>query len=348
MSEENKNENKEPEKAIEYEDVLGKYNTKKWWLSFLFGIILGIAVVVPGISGAAIAIIFKLYDKMIFAFGNLFKKFSKCFFFLLPIGIGFIVGFPAGFFAIKWLLGIVPFAMICCFAGLMIGSFPVVFQEIKGSSKTTGKSLVFLSGILVPLLIGGIAVLLSKGSFEDPYLSLTQGEDTKDYQLAIDTFKDFPWWLYVIAVPIGFVLGLTQVVPGLSATAFLMMIGYFKALVSSVSMEYFKLYPQIFAFYLLMAVGVILGFVLTSKVIDKLFSWNRDFVYHLIVGLSLGSIIAIFLNTDSVAIYVAWANGLTQKSIIDLAISLPLMVAGFFGSYSLVRYQRKHESHITD
>ena len=51
--------------------------------SFILGIFIGLAIIAPGISGSTVAIILKLYDKFLYAVGNLFKRFKVCFLFLL-------------------------------------------------------------------------------------------------------------------------------------------------------------------------------------------------------------------------------------------------------------------------
>ena len=77
------------------EIALIKYNKKTWCKSGLLGFFIGLAVIVPGISGSTVAIIFKLYDQFLYAVGNLFKKFKQCFAFLLPIGLGMVLGVGA-------------------------------------------------------------------------------------------------------------------------------------------------------------------------------------------------------------------------------------------------------------
>ena len=61
------------------EIALIKYNKKTWCKSALLGLFIGLAVIVPGISGSTVAIIFKLYDSFLYAVGNFFKKFKVCF-----------------------------------------------------------------------------------------------------------------------------------------------------------------------------------------------------------------------------------------------------------------------------
>ena len=59
------------------------------------GICIGIAAIVPGVSGGTLAVLLKVYDKMIEAIGNIFKHFKKSFKTLLPIGLGVLFGILA-------------------------------------------------------------------------------------------------------------------------------------------------------------------------------------------------------------------------------------------------------------
>lgn len=346
---ENEDENQEPPKTVKIgkkkeEPVfdLGRYDTKSWFKSFFLGAFIGLAIVVPGISGSAVAIIFRLYDKLIYSFANIFKRFKACFVFLLPIAIGAILGFAVGFVLVKLLLDYIPFGLVGFFAGLMVGALPTVLEELKGDKVTVGKGILMAIGILIPLIIGAISVSMSyfDGSYDLVYGLQQESSAGTTY---IDRFGDFPWWIYVVAIPIGLFLGFSQVIPGLSATAFLMLIGFFRPLVDSVSPTYWSNYPQIFAFYALMGISLIAGFILTSKLMTKLFAWNRPLVFRIIVGMSIGSIAAMFLNPDSLGIYLSWAEGINTRMIVDFALFLPLTVGGFFASNLLIRYGKKEK-----
>lgn len=89
------------EQEQEQEIELIKYNKASWAKSFILGIFLGLGVIIPGISGSTIAIIFGLYAQLLFAFGNILKKFKNCVRFLLPIFLGMIVGVAVGFYLLK-------------------------------------------------------------------------------------------------------------------------------------------------------------------------------------------------------------------------------------------------------
>ncbi|MBQ8295460.1 MAG: DUF368 domain-containing protein [Clostridia bacterium] len=307
-----------------------KYNKKTWCKSALLGFFIGLAVIVPGISGSTVAIIFKLYDQFLYALGNLFKKFKACFTFLLPIGLGLLVGVLLGFITVQQLLDLLPFAIVCLFAGLMCGAFPAVKDELKGAQFTAKRIVLFTLGLCIPVALGCVSALMS----------------TKSVDGASDVFADVAWWHALLAILIGAVVGITQIVPGLSASAFLMAVGWFSSLVDSVSMTYWKSNPSVFFVYAGLAIGFLIGLFAFSKLLTYLFSVARHTAYSMIVGLSLGSILSMFCNGDIVEVYASWAiNG---AAWLDIALGVVLLAAGVIGAYRLVCYQRKKDAEETE
>lgn len=296
------------------------YNKKTWCKSALLGFFVGLAVIVPGISGSTVAIIFKLYDAFLYAVSNLFKQFRRCFFFLLPIAIGIVIGLAAGFFTVQKALEYIPFAIVGGFAGLMCGAFPAVTDELKGAERTPKRVALFLAGVAIPVAAAICSIVLSGGAG-----------------------KDFSaWWRIALCVPVGAIVGLTQVVPGLSASAILMSIGYFTPLVESVHVTYWKANPIIFLTYAALGVGFLIGIFFSSGALTRAFEKARHTAYSMIVGLSLGSIIAMFCNVEIFAVYKAWAkSGVAWK---DFWLGVALFAAGAAIAYLLVRYQRKKDA----
>ncbi len=309
------------------EIALTKYNKKTWGKSCLLGFFIGLAVIVPGISGSTVAIIFKLYDQFLYALGNLFKKFKQCFVFLLPIGIGIVLGVALGFFAVQQVLDILPFAVVCLFAGLMCGAFPAVKEEVKDAKPTPLRIILFCVGVLLPVAIGAFSAFLGGGSGGDAFASVQ-------------------WWQVLLAVFVGMVVGLTQIVPGLSASAFLMAVGWFGSVVGSVHLSYWQQNPAIFLVYGGLAVGFLIGLLGFSKLLTQLFAKARDTAYSMIVGLSLGSILSMFCNGDIVEVYLSWSNGTGKNPLLDILLGVALFIVGVVGAYLLVRYQRKKDKEL--
>ncbi len=310
------------------EIALIKYNKKTWCKSGLLGFFIGLAVIVPGISGSTVAIIFKLYDQFLYALGNLFKKFKQCFLFLLPIGIGIVIGVALGFIAVQQLIDLLPFAIVCLFAGLMCGAFPAVKDELKGAKPTPLRIGLFCVGILIPVALGAVSAFLGGGE-------------------GGNVFANVQWWHILLAVLVGIVIGLTQIVPGLSASAFLMAVGWFGSIVSSVHFSYWQENPSVFLVYGGLAVGFFIGIFGFSKVLTNLFARARHTSYSMIVGLSLGSILSMFCNGDIVEVYLSWSQGGAVNPALDIVLGVVLFAIGVVGAYLLVRYQRKKDKEAT-
>ena len=318
------------------EIALIKYNKKTWSKSALLGFFIGLAVIVPGISGSTVAIIFKLYNQFLYALGNLFKQFKKCFIFLLPIGIGIVIGVLMGFLAVERLLDILPFAVVCLFAGLMSGAFPAVSDEVKGAKRTPWRIVLFALGVAVPLTLGCVSALMTINA---PVTEEIEGVTTT-------IFDKVQWWHIVLGLVFGAVVGITQIVPGMSASAFLMAVGWFQSLVSSVSLTYWKENPAVLLVYGALVVGFFIGVLGFSGVLTKLFEKAHDASYFAIVGLSLGSILSIFCNGDIMEVYMSWATGEVQGKmlIVNIVLGVALFIGGVIGAYALVRYQRKKDA----
>lgn len=320
--------------------ALLKYNKKTWCKSALLGFIIGLAVIVPGISGSTVAIIFKLYDQFLYAIGNLFKKFKACFFFLLPIGLGVVVGVLSGFLGVKKLLDVNLFAVVCLFAGLMSGAFPAVKDEIKGAKITPKRAVLFAIGLCIPVALGCVSASMTA----QDVAAKSAGYQELAQDRAVSTlFDSVNAWQVLLALVIGYAVALTQIVPGLSASALLMAIGWYKSVLDSASLTYIQANPAVLLIFAGLGVGFVLGLLTFSRVLTALFNKARHTSYCMIVGLSLGSIISMFCNGDVMEVYMAWAAGEVVASSVWLSLGLGVMLfaVGAVVSYLLVRYERK-------
>lgn len=282
------------------------------------GFFIGLAVIVPGVSGSTVAIIFKLYDKLLYALGNILRRFKKCLRFLLPIGAGVLVGFALGFFAVRYLLDKSPFAVVALFAGLMAGAYPAVTDELKGAKRSPKNVALFAAGLAVPVALCLVSVFAGAGE---------------------RSLEGLAWPHYLLFLVLGYIVAVTQVVPGLSATAVLMIAGYFKPIMDSVSVSYWGANPQVFAVYACLAAGFAIGLVSFSKGLTKVFDRHRKTAFFCIAGLSLGSIVTMFFNPEIYSVYRSWAGG--AEFALDLGLGIALFVAGAAVAYLFVRYERK-------
>ena len=296
--------------------------TAKRLLVFALGIFIGLAVIVPGVSGAAVAMMLGLYTAMIYAMGNVFTDFKRCIRFLLPLLLGALIGFGAGFFAIQKLFGDYLFEVVCLFVGFMIGALPAIVREIRGEKITPLSASLFILGFLIPIAVGIISIFLS-------------GDNTGG------AFKEFPIWKYFAYFPLGILVSLTQIVPGLSATAILMAFGQFAPILASVKLSYIMENPEVLILLLSLGVGFLAGLVLISKLFSLILARHKITAFFMISGMSLGSVVSMFINPDTFSVYTAWIDG-TQSPTLPIVIGALLLSLGFVASFLLVRYEAKH------
>ncbi len=319
------------------EIALIRYNKKTWCKSALLGFFVGLAIIVPGISGSTVAIIFKLYDQFLYALGNLFKQFKRCFLFLLPIGIGIVLGVLLGFIGVKSLLKILPFAIICLFAGLMLGAFPAVYDEVRDAKRTPLRIVLFAVGLAIPIVMGCVSAV---GTWN----MQTNGVPTESGgALVLKTFENIGAGHVFASLALGVAMGITQIVPGLSFSAVMMAVGWFSDFIASISLTYWQANPSIFLVYGGMGIGLIASVLALSKGLTVLFSKARHTAYSMIVGLSLGSVLSMFCNGDIMEVYLSWAQGTAANPVVDIILGVVLFAVGIVCAYLLVRYQRKQD-----
>ncbi len=319
MEEEVKGSDTDNSSVSEEQTVSLKYRDKKEVLKGgVLGAFIGLAIIVPGVSGSAVAMILHMYEKLLYALGNLLKKFKVCLPFLLPIAIGAVLGIVVGFFGVRALLNVLPFAVVALFAGLMFGAFPAVGDQIKSEKRTPLRVILFVAGALVPIALSLVSVFAASGN---------------------NSLEDLRIYHYIAFLVLGYAVAITQLVPGLSATALLMIFGYFTPLMNSVSLTYWQDNPQIFIVYGLLIVGFVAGLLTVSKAMSRLLDKRRAPAMYTVAGLSLGSALSMFFNPEIYAVYESWSAGVPVG---EIALGVVLFVVGVAVAYLFVRYERGH------
>jgi putative membrane protein len=306
--------------AAEGDSPIIKMNTKSRALALLLGVFIGLAVIIPGVSGSTIAIIFGLYTSMLYAIGNIFNDFKRCFAFLLPLGIGVVAGFLAGFLIIQRFFGDYMFEIVCLFVGLMIGALPAITREIKGEKLTPARAVLFPVGIIIPVAIGVLSIALTSGS-------TASGE----------SFTAFPPALFLLYFPLGFVVSATQIIPGLSATAILMATGQFAPILNSLHLDYILENPVVLGLYASIGLGFLAGLVIISRIFERILKAHKVTAFFLVSGLSIGSIVSMFVNPDMWEVYTLWGN--RESATASLIVGIVLLAIGFALSFVLTRYE---------
>ena len=284
----------------------------------LVGAGIGAAVIVPGISGGTIAYVSGAFKKLVSAADTLFSKlFWKSLCILIPFGIGAILAIAALYFPITLAFEHCMLAIVCLFAGFMLGSIPSIVDKVKDKEPSWLEFLLALIGMAVVVAFG---LLSLKFNLNDNVQS---------------TFDNNEWYLYPILIGVGIISSSGLIVPGFSGSMLLMVIGFYDKILNLIkqipSNPWWSLL-RLFSF----AVGVLIGFVFLSKTMKSLFEKHPRGTNFVVLGFLIGSIIAIFVN-DQMFDYLK-----SNLNLLDYILSPIFLIIGVVGSYLIVIYVRKH------
>lgn len=247
---------------------------------------IGVAMIIPGVSGGTIAVLFNVYEKLIGAISDLRKDFKNSFFFLLPIALGALCGIAALYFPLKYAIQYAPVPTILLFAGLMTGSLPKLFKDTR---KNGFKPTDFIALILPLALVVGICFIPALGQ--------------------ADLSESMLWWGYVVLVLIGALASCALVVPGVSGSLLLLIFGYYQPILDVIS-QIFSDFPHSLLVLALFAAGLIAGFFSIAKLMKLLLKKFPRATGWAIMGFVLGSIPALcftdeFLNAKIDGVQIA-------------------------------------------
>ncbi len=319
---------------------------KAFFKRFFAGMGIGAGAAIPGVSGAAVAVIFKVYEEIITAVNNFRKQFGYALKVLLPILLGIICAVIPCIILFSFAFEHFLFILISLFAGFLIGSFPGITDEVKGVKPNTKQIIIMIIGGLFVITLGVVSVVLG---------------DAMNLQ---GLFDNMPWWLYLVLIPVGAVAAVALTVPGLSGSLILLIIGFYRPLVdhakgwgSEIIHGNWGHIGQLLGMLACFAIGCVIGVVLVSKIMSVLLRKSKESTFFGIIGFILGSIVVLFFNYESVNYYKNWL-GISLPEYVKVAPYLPwwaeliigLAIAGLaaFGSYQLVRAQRKHNEEVKE
>lgn len=256
-------------------------------MDMIKGIFIGIANIIPGVSGGTMAVSLGIYDKLISSVSNLLKNLKKNLLTLLPIILGCGIGIAGFTYAIEYLLSRHTFITCMAFVGLILGGIPVLVKSLRKELHAAGTS-IGISGAAAFLLLFAIAVFL-------PMIK----SDTE----ILKTFTVTPMTLISLFL-VGVIASATMVVPGVSGSLVMMILGYYYGIIETIksfldSVKALDMAGILHGFSLLLpfGIGVLLGIFLIAKLITFLFEKYGIQTYCAILGLIAASPFAIFQNT---------------------------------------------------
>lgn len=237
---------------------------KKYALIFLKGFIIGFCMLVPGVSGGTIAVLFGIYRELVSTVSSFFKNFKKNFLFLFTFCIGALPGFYLASKVLSPLLEKFPTIIPFLFCGIILAGVPFLWKK-SGIKKPNWKHLI--------ALLGGIAVIILIELLPEANISVIGSSQMQ--------FTDI-----LVLLCVGICVVISMVLPGLSTSHILLIFGMYNQTLDAI-----KTFN--FGFIIPFGISVIVGIFLIAKLIDFLFKKFPEIMYCVIIGFVVASIYAV-------------------------------------------------------
>lgn len=253
----------------------------------LKGVVIGVANIIPGVSGGTMAVSMGVYDKLIHALTHIVSEFKQSLKVITPIIVGALLGIIGLAFIIEYLFKNYPVQTNFLFIGLIVGGLPVIVKKLK----STGKKINLPRGAVLLLFFAVVVGMAVLGETEGNTADVSFG--------LINVIKLFA---------VGVVASATMVIPGVSGSMVLMLLGYYNAIIESITAFLKALFSfdiagilTGFGILIPMGIGILLGIAVIAKLIEIIFVKAPDYAYCAIIGLIVASPVAIIVMSDFAA-----------------------------------------------
>ncbi len=252
-------------------------------MNFINGIIIGAAGIIPGISGAVLAMILGIYDKLLFSINNFFKDIKKNTVFLFPILSGIVVGFIIFSNVQKIFILHYPNETMFFITGLIAGTVPLLIKDAELKNFDISYMIIFLTTL-------GLGIFMSY---------INENEINVSNEIIELNLKNI-----IILIIIGFIMAGSHIIPGISGTVILVILGFYGIMLNSIAnlknILFIFTLPEKFneiitniAILIPMGIGLIIGVLFFSWLMNFLLKKYYTPTYCAVIGFVIGSIPSI-------------------------------------------------------
>ena len=277
------------------------------------GFCMALADSVPGVSGGTIAFIMGFYEKLIESIRNVFGldpvKRLEGFKFIVKLGCGWVVGFASSMIVLSRLFESNIYFMSSMFMGLSITAIPFIVYQEWDVIKNRYVNLIYT--VIGFVVVAGVALSRSIGNFGAVQSGLV------DFEVA--SIENVAYLAIAGAIAIT-----AMVVPGISGSTLLLIMGvYVPALdaIRQLTQLNFSVLPGI----LCLAGGILCGIIISIRAIKHFLEKHRCQCIYVILGMVLGSLVAIAYGGTTLANPVP-PMGIDRINWLGLAIGVVIIL----------------------
>lgn len=281
----------------------------------LRGIVIGVANIIPGVSGGTMMVSMGIYDTLIHCITHLFKEFWKSIKTLLPYAIGMLIGILTLASVITWGLENYPLPTNTLFIGLILGGLGPLIKKVDRKKINAAAIIAFVCLFVLIIWMG----LQNRDSI--------QNADSIDMNIG----------QMLLMVVLGAVASATMIIPGVSGSLVLMLLGYYKAVTGALQtlahgvLHFdFSAVGQPLLMLIPFLIGVALGIFGVAKLIEWLTARYPTVTYCGVLGLVIASPVSLLIQTDM--------SGATAFIIL---ISIVTFAVGFAGAFLLAKNSKE-------
>ena len=277
---------------------------------FIKGFIMGIANIIPGVSGGTLAIILGIYEDFIGALSHLFSNFKKNLMFIIPLAIGILASIATMSNVIDYSFNHFPLATSLFFVGLVIGGIPLLTRKVRGKKESKK-----INNIIVFVLTFSLVIFMACAEF------IFDGSFTV-------SFSNMSILGFILLFLVGIVAAGTMVIPGVSGSLVLMLLGYYRPVISTIKeLVHFDNFAHNALILIIFGMGLIFGIIAIAKLFEYLFKKHETITYYGVLGFIYASILAIPISL--------FATEDVKFIPLEICAGIMVLILGIFVSYKL-------------
>lgn len=284
----------------------------KYIIAIIKGMLIGLAILIPGVSGGSMIMTMGIYEQAISITSKDRSVRRKAIVFMIPYVIGIALGVLLLSGVMVWCFANYPFQTAMAFIGMILGSLPMLCRQVKE------KKFSFTGAILFVVMVAIMVIL--------PHLTGAAKEMSVDFAGA------------ALGVALGFIAAGTMIVPGISGSMVMLVLGYYHSLIGHVDALKNSLFSLIAGkgvqssfgsdifILLFFGIGVLLGLLVVSRGIKWLLNHKPVPTYYAIMGLMISSPYPIILKSEFTASILTPVNIITGLIVLALGFGLAMFL----------------------